>query len=302
MDEKKIKVIVITGPTASGKSAIALEIAEKLRARIISADSRQIYRGIPITTAAPGAADLARVPHHLVAFKDLEDYYSAAAFEEDALTIIRQAEQRGEKYIVVCGGSMMYVDALLYGLDELPVISDNVRQRVKDLFNQTGLEGVVALLDNLDPEYITQVDKDNPRRVMHAVELCLQTGRTVTELLSGNVKNRSFEYYKFVIERPRAELFDRINRRVDNMVACGMEEEARAVFHLRHLNSLNTIGFKEWFAYFDGKLARREAIDRIAKNTRVYAKKQMTWLARQSDNIYIEPMTAVHAILERCMP
>lgn len=286
-------VIVITGPTASGKSSLSIEVAEQLNASVISADSRQIYRGIPITTAVPSAVDRLKVKHHLLEFLDLSEYYSAAAFESDALGLIDEAAQRGEKYIVVCGGSMMYVDALLYGLDELPTISDAVRERVKKLYAEIGLEGLNAYLENLDYEYAQTVDKENTRRVMHAVELCLQSGNKISDILSGKKNsNRPFKYFKFVIERDRNELFDRINRRVEMMVSQGMEDEARSVYHLRHLNSLNTIGFKEWFAYFDGKMDKATTIARIAKNTRVYAKKQLTWLARQNDIIYLAPVDA----------
>lgn len=286
---KDTALIVITGPTASGKTALALDVAERLGAPIISADSRQIYRGIPITTAVPSAEERARVCHHLVEILDLDQYYNAAMFASDANRII---EQTDSPYVVVCGGSMMYIDALLYGLDDLPDITPEVRTRVYDLYNDIGLEGLLAYLDNLDPEKAATIDRQNPRRVMHAIELALSPPS------SGGTSHASpYTALKFTIERPRHEMFDRINRRVDCMVAMGMEDEARSVYHLRYLNSLNTIGFKEWFAHFDGKMDRQTTIDRIAKNTRVYAKKQLTWLARQSDTIHLHPDTAVQSIL-----
>lgn len=292
-------VIVITGPTASGKSSLAIEVARHLGCHIISADSRQIYRGIPITTAVPTPEERTLVPHHLVETLELDRYYSAANFEADALGLIEEAAGRGDKFIVVCGGSMMYIDALLYGLDELPTISDEVRHRVKSMYESVGLEGLVAYLGNLDAHSLSRVDLDNPRRVMHAVELCLQTGVPASSLFSPETTaKRDFVYSKFVIDLPREELFARINRRVDQMVDEGMENEARSVFHLRHLNSLNTIGFKEWFACFDGVMDRDTAIARIAKNTRVYAKKQLTWLARQSDVLYLSPRNAKGTILK----
>ena len=292
-------VIVITGPTASGKSSLAIEVARHLGCHIISADSRQIYRGIPITTAMPTPEERTLVPHHLVETLELDRYYSAANFEADALRLIEEATGRGDKFIVVCGGSMMYIDALLYGLDELPTISDEVRYRVKSMYESLGLEGLVAYLGNLDAPSLSRVDLDNPRRVMHAVELCLQTGVPASSLLRPETTaKRDFVYSKFVIDLPREELFARINRRVDQMVDEGMENEARSVFHLRHLNSLNTIGFKEWFACFDGVMDRATAIARIAKNTRVYAKKQLTWLARQSDVLYLSPRNAKDTILK----
>ena len=296
-DPKLPHLIVITGPTASGKSSLALETAERLGAHIISAESRQIYRGIPITTAAPSPDDLRRVPHHLVEFLDLDAYYSAASFAADADGIIRRAAQLSQPYVVVCGGSMMYVDALLYGLDNLPTITPEVRLRVADLYRQTGLEGLLAFLSNLDPQYADTVAPDNPRRVMHAVELCLQAGKPVSQILSRTPGPLRYSYTKFVIDLPRHELFRRIDTRVDAMVAAGMEAEARSLYHLRHLNSLNTIGFKEWFACFDGTLDRPTAIARIAKNTRVYAKKQLTWLARQSDVVRLQPQNALQNLL-----
>lgn len=297
-EEKYPHVIVITGPTASGKSALAVEVAERLGADIISADSRQIYRGMPITTAVPSADDRRRVTHHLVEFLEPEGYYSAAAFESDALRIIEESRRQGRDYVVVCGGSMMYVDALLYGLDPLPTISDEVRSRVKEIFEMNGLEGTVAILDNLDPEASRTVDMQNPKRVMHALELCLQSGRPVSQLYEnkGDAK-RPFSYVKYVLEPRREQMFERINSRVDEMVRRGMEDEARKFYPLRHLNSVNTIGFKEWFAHFDGTMDRPTAIARIAKNTRVYAKKQLTWLKRRSDNTYLEPETALEIIL-----
>lgn len=299
MDGKKIKVVVITGPTASGKSSLAVQVARELECDIISADSRQIYKGIPISTAVPSLEERGLVTHHLLEFLGLGDYYSAASFEADAIRIIDEKARQGCPYIVVCGGSMMYVDALLYGMDDLPSIDDVTRERVKRMFDESGIEGLRAVLGNLDPDYASFVDVANPRRVMHALELCLQTGGPLKRLLTGTVKkDRPFEYYKFVLQRPRAELFERINRRVDLMVKNGMEQEARAVYHLRHLNSLNTIGFKEWFACFDGKLDRASTILRIGKNTRVYAKKQLTWLARQADNIGLDPETALKTVLK----
>lgn len=288
---------MITGPTASGKTALAVEVARRLDAHIISADSRQIYKGIPITTAVPTAEEKAGVPHHLLEFLTLDRYYSAAAFEADATRIIRERAEAGDSHIVVCGGSMMYVDALLYGLDELPSISDDIRRRVHDMYNENGLEGLLALLDIADPEYAATIDRRNPRRVMHATELYLQSGRKVSEILGTAKKDRPFTFTKYVLTLDRGTLFNRINKRVDRMVAAGMEEEARSVYHLRHYNSLNTIGFKEWFACFDGLMERDVAIARITKNTRVFAKKQLTWLNRQSDVRFLDPEKALETII-----
>ncbi|MBD5328148.1 MAG: tRNA (adenosine(37)-N6)-dimethylallyltransferase MiaA [Bacteroides sp.] len=278
-----LTVNVVTGPTASGKTAAAINLAESLGCEIISADSRQIYRHIPITTACPTPEELARVPHHLVQSLELTDYYSAACFEQDALRLIADMESRGLDQVVVCGGSMMYINALLVGLDELPTISESVRAETLDFFLSEGIEGVRRELQRLDPAYLAQADPNNHRRLVHALEIIRQSGSPVSALRTGRRKQRPFRVRLSVLEPPRAELFDRINRRVEKMVADGMVDEARGVYHLRHLNSLNTVGFKELFAYFDGVWDLPTAIARIQKNTRVYAKKQLTYLsARKS--------------------
>lgn len=276
-------VTVITGPTASGKSALAVEVAERLGCEIISADSRQIYRHIPITAACPTAEQRSRVRHHLVECLELEDYYSASCFERDALRLIAGMEVRGLDHCVVVGGSMMYIDALTRGLDDLPTISDAVRAETLAFFHEHGIEAVRRELQRLDPAYFAQADPDNHRRLIHALEIIRESGRKVSELRTGRVKPRPFAVRKYVIDMPRDVLFARINGRVERMVADGMEQEARALYHLRRLNSLNTVGFKEMFAFFDGIYDRETAIARIAKNTRVYAKKQLTWLRRDPD-------------------
>lgn len=281
-------LIVVTGPTASGKTALAIDIATRLGTEIVSADSRQIYRGIPITTAVPAPEELAAVRHHLIECKDITEQYSAAAFADDALEILDNLFRR-YGCAVVCGGSMMYIDALTKGIDDIPDISDTVRARVADIYAGNGLDGVLALLEIMDPEYFAKVDRANTRRVMHAVEICMQSGRTYTELRTGNVVQRPFRTQMVAIDRSRDNLFGRINARVDAMVDAGMEEEARRMYPHRHLNALNTVGFKEWFAHFDGTMDRATAIARIAKNTRVYAKKQLLWLSKQSDVHYVKP-------------
>lgn len=272
-------LIVITGATASGKTAVALDIARRLGCDIISADSRQIYRGIPVGTAAPTPAELARVRHHFVGILDLDAYYSAAMFERDVMELLPRLWSRNS-CAVMCGGSMMYVDAVTDGIDELPTISDSVRAHVRDIESHSGLPGLLALLEIVDPAYAAQVDPANTKRVAHAVEISLQAGRPYSELRVGHRKERPFDIIKVAIDMPRAELFDRINRRVDAMMEHGLLDEARRVYPLRHLNALNTVGYKELFAYLDGDMDLPTAVARIAKNTRVYAKKQLTWLSR----------------------
>lgn len=279
-------LIVITGPTGSGKSALALDVAEALGCHILSADSRQIYRGIPITTAAPSADDMARVCHHFVGTLDLGQYYSASCFEQD---VMRLLPSLGHDYAVMCGGSMMYVDAVLKGIDDMPTVSPEVRDRVLDFYHTRGAEAILELLKSLDPVSYERVDRANTRRVIHALEITIQAGKPYSSFCTHSSRVRPFRVVKFMIDHDRATLFDRINRRVDMMVSQGMEDEARAVFHLRHLNSLNTVGFKEWFAHFDGEMDRETTISRIAKNTRVYAKKQLTWLARDPEIIRLDP-------------
>lgn len=279
-----MKVTVITGPTASGKSDLAVETALRLGCEIISADSRQVFRHMPITTACPTPEQRAAVVHHLVEFLEPHEYYSAARFEEDALALIADMQRRGLDNCVVCGGSMMYIDALINGLDDLPTVSDSIRAETLQLFNEQGLQAIRNELARLDPEYLAHADQNNHRRLIHALEIIRQSGKKYSALRTGRRKSRDFDIEKIILEPPRPILFDRINRRVDHMIESGMEQEARALYPLRHLNSLNTVGFKEMFAWFDGLLDRPTAIARIAKNTRVYAKKQLTWLHRPSHN------------------
>lgn len=269
-------LIMITGPTASGKSALAVDVAQRLGTEIVSADSRQVYRGIPIVTAMPTAEERARVRHHLVDMLPLDAYYSAAEFERDALRVAGGLlESRG--VAVAVGGSMLYVDALCHGIDALPTVSDAVREGLRREHERLGDEWLLDELRRLDPEYYDTVDRRNTKRVFHAVEIIREAGVTYTSLRTGARRERDFRIVKVLLEAPREILFDRINRRVDAMVADGLEEEAGGVYHLRHLNSLNTVGLKEMFAMFDGTMDRHTAIERIKKNTRVYAKKQMTW-------------------------
>lgn len=275
-------LVVVTGPTGSGKTALAIELARALRCDVISADSRQIYRDIPIGTAAPGPEELEAARHHLVGFLPLDAYYSAARFEEDALRIAGEQFARGD-YAVVCGGSMMYVDAVCRGIDELPTISETVRSACLEIYDREGLDGVTGRLRALDPDYLLTADLRNPRRMVHALEICLESGRPYSTLRTGTAKERPFTIRKFALVPERQEMFTRINRRVELMMEQGLLEEARRVYHLRHLNSLNTVGYKELFKYFDGEWDLPTAIARIQKNTRVFAKKQLTWLKKSAD-------------------
>ena len=278
---------VITGPTASGKSALAVEIAQRLGTEIISADSRQVYKGIPIVTAMPTAEERAAVRHHLIDMLPLEAYYSASSFESDALRVADTLWQHSD-WAVVCGGSMMYVDALCHGLDELPTVPAELRERLMNEHAERGDAWLLQRLAELDPVYRSEVDERNIKRVFHGVELSLAAGRPYSELRTGQRTQRPFRIVKICLDGPREVLFSRINERVVRMMADGLEEEARSVEHLRYLNSLNTVGLKEMFAYFDGVMTREEAVARIQKNTRVYAKKQLTWYRRDTSAIWLD--------------
>lgn len=272
-------LIVITGATASGKSALAINVALQLGCEIVSADSRQIYRDMPVGTAAPTAADLALVPHHMVGVLPVTAAYSAASFESDVLSLLPRLWEKSD-YAVLCGGSMMYIDAVTDGIDQLPDISPGVREHVKNLIDVQGLEAALALLEIVDPVYAAQVDRANPRRVAHALEISLQAGEPYSSMRRGTKATRPFRIVKTAIDMERPELFERIDRRVEAMAAAGLIEEARRLYPMRGLNALNTVGYKELFEHFDGKADLPTALARIARNTRVYAKKQLTWLAR----------------------
>lgn len=281
-------LVVITGPTGVGKSDTAVWLARELNAEIISADSRQLYRDIPIGTAAPTAEQMAEVKHHFVGTLSLEEYYSAAQFEDDVMQLLPQLFARSP-YVVMCGGSMMYVDAVCKGIDNIPTISDEIRREVVERFERDGAEAMREELRRLDPIYYNQVDLKNHKRVIHAVEICLQAGRPYSELRTNSVKQRPFRIVKIGLNLPREQLFDRINRRVEKMIEAGLVDEARRFYPQRHLNSLNTVGYKELFAWMDGTMDYDTAVARIQKNTRVYAKKQLTWYAKDTEMHWFAP-------------
>ena len=278
-----------------GKTAAAIEAAQLLQCDIINADSRQVFRDLSIGTAVPSPEELALVHHHFVQFKNLDEYYSAAQFEADVMALLPKLWEHGD-YVVMCGGSMLYVDAVCRGIDQIPDISDEVRSSVKKQWQEQGLEPLLQELKRLDPAYFAVVDKKNPVRIIHAIEVCRQTGIPYSSLRTGKVKERPFNIIKIGLNMERQQLFERINQRVDQMIDVGLEQEARHVYPLRHLNSLNTVGYKEMFTYFDGTMDRNTAIERIKKNTRVYAKKQLTWFQRDPDIIWCTPQECLSTI------
>lgn len=288
-------LVIVTGATASGKTALAVELAQALGTEIISADSRQLYRDLTVGTAPPSADQLAAVPHHFVGTLALDQYYSAAQFEEDVMQTLPGIFSRCGSRAVMAGGSMMYIDAVCRGIDALPTVSEPNRRAAYAILDTEGLDGVIARLQQLDPEFLrTTPDLKNHKRLVHALEVTMQAGRPYSSLITGRTRRRPFRILKFAIDMPREELFDRINRRVDAMMEAGLLDEARRVYPLRHakaghpvLNALNTVGYKELFACFDGEMDLATAVARIQKNTRVYAKKQLTWLRRDPSVIWL---------------
>lgn len=275
-------LLVILGPTAVGKTELSLQVAEHFGCPIINADSRQIYKEIEIGTASPSVEEMARVKHYFVHTLPLDAYYSAAEYEKDVLTLLDDLFQQHET-IVLSGGSMMYIDAVTKGIDDIPTVDDDTRSMLRQRYEQEGLEPLLAELKLLDPAYYDLVDKKNYKRVVHALEICYMTGKTYTSFRTNTLKERPFHILKIGLRRERDDLFDRINQRVDEMMRLGLMDEVRRVYPLRHLNSLNTVGYKELFKVLDGEWELPMAVERIKKNTRVYAKKQMTWYKHDPD-------------------
>ena len=283
---KNKTLIVITGPTGVGKTEATLRIAEHFNVPVINADSRQIFSEIPIGTAAPTAEQQQRVQHYFVGNHHLEDYYSASLYEQDVLNIINSQHT---PISLLSGGSMMYIDAVCNGIDDIPTILPEIREEMMRRLETEGLEQMCNLLRELDPEHWNIVDRNNPRRVIHALEICIQTGKTYTSFRSNTIKERPFNIIKVGLNRDRDELYNRINQRVLDMIEEGMIEEALQVYPKRTLNSLNTVGYKELFEYLDGLTTLDEAIFKIQSNTRRYARKQLTWYKKDTDFQWFNP-------------
>lgn len=281
-------LVVLLGPTGVGKTEVALQIAEHLQSPIINADSRQLFAEIPIGTAAPTKEQQERVKHYFVGTLHLTDYYSAAKYEEDVLQLLNQLFNQ-QQMALLSGGSMMYIDAVCQGIDDIPTVDEATRRLMKRKLETEGLDALVAELKVLDPEHYKIVDLHNPRRVVHALEICHMTGNTYSSYRTNTKKIRPFNIVKIGLNRPREEMYERINNRVLEMMNQGLIEEAKAVYPQKGLNALNTVGYKELFAYFDGDISLDDAILKIQSNTRQYMRKQVTWFKRDNQIKWFSP-------------
>lgn len=280
-------LLLLLGPTSVGKTELSLRVAEHYGCPILNCDSRQVFRGIPIGTAAPTAQELARVKHYFIASRDLQDDYNAGRYERDALELLDELFLTHD-VVVMTGGSMLYADAVCNGLDDLPTVPDAIRAEVTENFKLQGLTWLQQEVQRLDPEYWEIVDQSNPARLAHCVELSLTTGKPYSSLRTNTRKERPFRILKIALERSREELYERINTRVSQMMEDGLLEEAKAVYPLRRLNSLQTVGYRELFGYLDGEYDLQRAVELIRQNTRHYAKRQMTWFRRDKEIHWID--------------
>ena len=281
-------LFVILGPTGVGKTDLSIEVASMLGTSVISCDSRQIYRELSIGVASPSPEQLAAVKHYFIATRSVDEHYSAGQYELDALPII-ESEIAANGCAVMVGGSMLYIDAVCRGIDDIPTIDEELRRSVRRIYDEQGIEEVRRRLRLLDPQHYAEVDLRNVKRMLHALEVCYQTGQPFSKLRTGGVKRRSFEIVKIGLDCPREVLYDNIDRRVLKMIQQGLEQEVRAVSDKRHLNALNTVGYKEMFAYLDGEYDLDRAIELIQRNTRHYAKKQLSWFKRYGDVQWFSP-------------
>ena len=281
-------LFVILGPTGVGKTDLSIEVARMLGTSVISCDSRQIYRELSIGVASPSPEQLAAVKHYFIATRSVDEHYSAGQYELDALPII-ESEMAANGCAVMVGGSMLYIDAVCRGIDDIPTIDEELRRSVRRIYDEQGIEEVRRRLRLLDPQHYAEVDLRNVKRMLHALEVYYQTGQPFSKLRTGSVKRRSFDIVKIGLDCPREVLYDNIDRRVLKMIQQGLEREVRAVSDKRHLNALNTVGYKEMFAYLDGEYDLDRAIELIQRNTRHYAKKQLSWFKRYGDVQWFSP-------------
>ena len=291
-------LLVLLGPTGVGKTELSIKVAQELGSPIISADSRQIYKGMTIGTAAPTKIQTEHVVHYFVDKLQPENYYSASEFEDETLLLLDKLYAQ-HNTIVMTGGSMMYIDAVCKGIDDIPTIDDKLRRDLQELYNKEGIDSIRRQLKLLDPVFYNEVDLRNPKRVIHAVEICLMAGKPYSSLRTNTKKERPFKIVKVGFTRDRNELYNRINLRVDQMIEDGLENEARGFYHLRHLNSLNTVGYKELFNFFDGKCSKEFAIDKIKQHSRNYARKQLSWFKRDKNIYWINLSTTNDGVVQK---
>jgi tRNA dimethylallyltransferase len=284
---KKI-LVVIVGPTGIGKTKIAIDIAKYFNTEIISSDSRQIYRELSIGTAVPNNDELNTIKHHFIHSHSINDYYNASQFEVDVISLLKKMFSK-KKLIVMTGGSMLYIDAVCKGIDDLPTVDTSLRESLVEKFQNEGIENLRLQLKRLDPDYYSIADLKNPKRIIHALEICLMTGKPYSSFRTNKIKSRPFKIVKIGLNIDREILYNRINKRVEQMVTNGLIDEAKSVFHLKHLNALNTVGYKELFAYFEGSVNKELAIEQIKNNTRKYARKQLTWFRKDNNIRWFEP-------------
>jgi tRNA dimethylallyltransferase len=281
-------LIVLLGPTGVGKTDVAIDIAGHFGSDIISADSRQFFREMKTGTAVPSDEQLAIIKHHFIRFMPASDYYSSSLFERDVLKLLPELFGKNSVALMT-GGSAMYIDAVCEGIDDIPDVDQSMRKKYNFKYKKEGIAGLRMALKLLDPEYYATVDLKNPKRIIRALEICETTGRPYSSFLTKHKRERDFQIIKIGLERPRPELYDRINRRVDRMVEDGLETEARNLFEIKYLNALNSVGYREFFDYFEGKITREKAIELIKRNSRRYAKRQMTWWAKDKKIRWYDP-------------
>jgi tRNA dimethylallyltransferase len=281
-------LVIITGPTAIGKTRIAIKTANFFQTEIVSADSRQMYRELSVGTAVPSTEELLAVKHHFIHSHSIHDNYNASRYETEALEVLETLFQK-YKTVVMTGGSMLYIDAVCKGIDIMPDVDPELRKNLKTRLKAEGIESLRRQLKKLDPDYYATVDLKNPVRIVHALEICLMTGKPYSSFRTLPIKERPFSIIKIGLDCDRTELHRRINQRVDKMIESGLEEEAHRVFPFKHLNSLNTVGYREFFAHFNGEISKEKAVELIKRNTRRYARKQLTWFRNKPDMTWFQP-------------
>lgn len=281
-------LIVLLGPTGVGKTDLSIRLATHFNTEIVSCDSRQFYKEMRIGTAVPTEQQLNMIPHHFIQNLSIQEYFNSWQFEVDGLNKIHQLMENHE-VVLMTGGSMMYIDAICKGIDDIPTIDPTLREELQQLYDTHGLEFIQMMLKKLDPLFYQQVDLNNAKRVLHAVEVCKMAGVPYSSLRTNSIKDRGFDILKIGLNRDKEELYDRINLRVDMMLSEGLEEEARTLYPFKNLNALNTVGYKEFFNYFDNIISHEEAIRLIKRNSRRYAKKQLSWFRRDSDIHWFHP-------------